>query len=139
MEQIRNGGVSYLEVSSYEETVLSICILVIVFGCLRICHAGNSDLDCDRASDPTATATASPLPTNNPLPTETSTPVPTPTLSYPAEGTGPSNFPLNVDPLTGVEVTDPTLLDRRPMLIKVSNIPRYNPPAMGAITGRHRF
>lgn len=79
----------------------------------------------------TATATASPLPTNTPLPTETSTPVPTPTLSYPAEGYGPSNFPLNVDPLTGVEVTDPTLLDRRPMLIKVTNIPRDNRPQWG--------
>ena len=79
----------------------------------------------------TATATASPLPTNTPLPTETSTPVPTPTLSYPAEGYGPSNFPSNVDPLTGLEVTDPTLLDRRPMLIKVSNIPRDNRPQWG--------
>jgi hypothetical protein len=36
-----------------------------------------------------------------------------------------------VDPLTGLEVADPTLLDRRPMLIKVSNIPRNNRPQWG--------
>jgi hypothetical protein len=52
-------------------------------------------------------------------------------LSYPAEGTGPSNFPLNVDALTGQDVSDPTLLDRRPMLIKVSNIPRSVRPQWG--------
>jgi hypothetical protein len=36
-----------------------------------------------------------------------------------------------VDPLTGLQVTDPTLLDRRPLLIKVSNIPRDNRPQWG--------
>ncbi len=36
-----------------------------------------------------------------------------------------------MDPLTGLEVSDPTLLDRRPMLIKVSNIPRNNRPQWG--------
>ena len=50
---------------------------------------------------------------------------------YPIEGYGPSNFPSNVDPLTGLPVADPTLLDRRPMLIKVSNLPRSVRPQWG--------
>ncbi len=78
-----------------------------------------------------ATATLPPTPTSTPLPTVTPTPLPTVTPSYPVEGYGPTNFPTNVDPLTGLVVADPTLLDRRPMLIKVSNIPRNNRPQWG--------
>jgi hypothetical protein len=86
---------------------------------------------------PTATATATdtatvpPTPTETSTPTETPTPLPSPTPAYPVEGYGPSNFPSNVDPLTGLKVADPTLLDRRPMLIKVANIPRNNRPQWG--------
>lgn len=80
----------------------------------------------------TATATATVvIPTATPLPSETPSPQPTPTLAYPPEGYGPSNFPTDVDPLTGLKVADPALLDRRPMLIKVSNIPRNNRPQWG--------
>jgi Protein of unknown function (DUF3048) N-terminal domain/Protein of unknown function (DUF3048) C-terminal domain len=85
---------------------------------------------------PTATETATvTIPTVTPIPyetpSETPTPQPTSTPSYPPEGYGPSNFPTDVDPLTGLKVADPALLDRRPMLIKVSNIPRNNRPQWG--------
>ena len=69
---------------------------------------------------PTAppTATTTPSPTETPTSTETPSPLPTdtPTLTplYPVEGYGPSNFPVNVDPLTGLKVTNPALLQRRP-------------------------
>ncbi len=79
----------------------------------------------------TAPPTVVPSATVPPPPTETPTPLPSPTPAYPAQGYGPSNFPSTVDPLTGLEVADPTLLDRRPMLIKVSNIPRNNRPQWG--------
>jgi hypothetical protein len=49
---------------------------------------------------------------------------------YPVEGFGPSNFPVNIDPLTGVLV-DPSILDRRPMIIKVANLPRFYRPQWG--------
>ena len=87
--------------------------------------------------------TASPTPTATPLPTATSTitdtptatPTNTPTLtatpSYPAEGYGPSNFPADVDPLTGLKVADPALLQRRPMVVKVQNLPRNGHPQWG--------
>ena len=79
---------------------------------------------------PAATATPPP-PTATPLPSATATTAPTQTPSYPPEGYGPSNFPSDVDPLTGLPVTDPSLLDRRPMLIKVQNIPRSSRPQWG--------
>jgi len=85
----------------------------------------------------TPVATPTPTATEIPTITETSTPLPTdtptsqPTSSYPLEGYGPSNFPSGVDPLTGLEVADPALLARRPLLIKVSNLPRDVRPQWG--------
>jgi hypothetical protein len=73
------------------------------------------------------TATFTSIPTS--LPTDTTTILPT--LSYPEEGYGPANFPAGVDPLTGLKVTDPALLKRRPMLIQVSNLPRNIRPQWG--------
>jgi hypothetical protein len=70
----------------------------------------------------TATPTFTPTVTETPLPTATPTPV-----AY-----GPSNFPQNVDPLTGMVVSDPTLLDRRPIEVKVNIVPRTsNRPPWG--------
>ena len=41
------------------------------------------------------------------------------------------NFPVDVDPLTGLQVADPTILDRRPVAVKISNFPRTNRPQWG--------
>jgi hypothetical protein len=85
------------------------------------------------AATPTRTPTKTPTRTKTPTPHPTNTPslTPTPTPLYPVEGFGPSNFPWNVDPLTGLKVTDPALLQRRPMLIKVQNLPRNGRPQWG--------
>jgi len=78
---------------------------------------------------PTATSTLTETPTQTPIPpTETPTPTSTitltPTPAYPPEGYGPTNFPGNINPLTGLEVSDPSLLVRRPVAIKVNIVPR---------------
>jgi hypothetical protein len=84
-----------------------------------------------------AAPTASPTPIETPTISAASTPAPTaamtlgPTPSFPPEGYGPSNFPSDVDPLTGLTVANPALLDRRPMVIKVSNLPRDVRPQWG--------
>jgi hypothetical protein len=65
---------------------------------------------------PTSTPTL--IPTITPTPTVTLTPTPTRVVL------GPTGFPNNVDPLTGLVVSDPKLLDRRPIMIKVANYPR---------------
>ncbi len=74
-------------------------------------------------------ATQTPVPTATPEPTETPTLEPTP--SYPPEGLGPANFPTDVNPLTGLAVSDPQILNRRPVLIKIQNLPRKDRPQYG--------
>src|SRR5258707_517658 len=44
---------------------------------------------------------------------------------------GPDQYPDNVDPLTGLEVVDATLLNRRPLAVKVSEFPRRVRPQDG--------
>jgi hypothetical protein len=81
---------------------------------------------------PTATATSTeipPTPTSTTTPTATSTPTQTPTPTPII--VGPVDFPENVNPLTGLVVDDPTLLDRRPLMIKVANFPREGRPHNG--------
>lgn len=63
----------------------------------------------------TATATTQPTATETPLPTSTPLPV-----VY-----GPANFPADVNPLTGLQVSDPAILDRRPIAAKINIVPRY--------------
>lgn len=74
------------------------------------------------SATPPPTPTLRPTSTKVPTATVTATPtlVPTPTQVV----LGPSGFPANVDPLTGLVVADPKLLDRRPIMIKVANYPR---------------
>ena len=63
----------------------------------------------------TATATIEPTATDTPVPTNTPLPV-----VY-----GPSNFPEDINPLTGKQVSDPDILDRRPIAVKINIVPRY--------------
>jgi hypothetical protein len=88
-------------------------------------------LACQPVPEPPPTATVFP----SPFPSATVTPgqagvYSTPTPGYPESGFGPDNFPADINPLTGLS-TDPAWLDRRPMLIKVSNLPREVRPQSG--------
>jgi hypothetical protein len=60
-------------------------------------------------------------------------PTPTTTVTpwFPLQGIGPSGFPANIDPLTGLEVVDANLLNRRTISIKVENMPRGRRPQWG--------
>jgi hypothetical protein len=88
-------------------------------------------LSCQPVDGPVATPTPAPesLPSLTPPVTQPYIYL-TPTPGYPQEGFGPTNFPLDINPLTGLS-TDPALLDRRPILIKVSNLPRTVRPQSG--------
>lgn len=80
----------------------------------------------------TPTETTSPTATPTPLPpTATATLTQTATPSYPSEGYGPANFPADVNPLTGLKVADLALLERRPLAVKITNLPRYVRPQWG--------
>jgi hypothetical protein len=77
------------------------------------------------SASPTVSATPSQIPTAKPTLTPTPGPSPTPapaTYFYFEEG---------VNPLTGLSVSDPSVLNRRPVMIKVSNWPREGRPHAG--------
>jgi hypothetical protein len=97
---------------------------------------------CSLLPTPIPTATLAPSatmePSNTPEPptataepTATEPPTETPTPLYPPEGIGPKGYPYEVNPLTGLKVEDPEILNRRPILIKVENLPRKDRPQYG--------
>jgi hypothetical protein len=99
---------------------------------------------CGQATTPVPTApsvpTLAPTSTQTDLPTETATPTSTPTEVPTSTPTitptpvvyGPKDFPAGVNPLTGLLVTDPTILNRRPIAVKVNIVPRTtNRPPWG--------
>lgn len=86
---------------------------------------------------PTVTQTSLPAPVtiNTEVPptdamvdatTTAETPSPTSTEQIPGM-IGPDNFPDNVNPLTGLVVADPEVLQHRPIAVKISNIARVRP------------
>ncbi len=93
---------------------------------------------------PSETLTAAPetlellssdTPTPEPSKTPTSTVTPTPFVyAY-----GPDDFPPPINPLTGVAVEDPLLLERRPIVIKVTNYPRSVRPQWGLSRADHVY
>jgi len=95
--------------------VSMLCAMIVLSAC-----AGS-------AAEPEPTPTLFVLPTAEPSATPTLAPVfpsPTPTeeQSGPViEPVGPLNIPEGVNPLTGLMMEDPTRLERRPLLVKVSN------------------
>jgi len=81
----------------------------------------------DGHSDPTSTYTPEPTWTWTPEPSATFTPTSTATPSW----VGPDNFEGDINPLTGERVSDPSILDRIPLAIKVSNFPAAGRPHSG--------
>lgn len=86
----------------------------------------------------TPTATLPPTITSRPTLTLAPSPTagatltsPTPVVDGSGDSGGTSGSIPGVNPLTGLKVTDPSLLDRRPMLIKVENLPREHRPQWG--------
>jgi hypothetical protein len=89
---------------------------------------------CQPGAEPTATPTRTPggpldeltaAPTGTPTPEPpTATPAPPP---VPAGPFGPDSYPDGTNPLTGLPVSNPALLNRAPLAIKVSNDPLARP------------
>ncbi|MEW6716077.1 MAG: DUF3048 domain-containing protein [Chloroflexota bacterium] len=72
-----------------------------------------------------------PVPTHTASPTATQTPTATPTETPTPVVYGPGNFPENINPLTGLQVEDVTLLERRPTAVKIQLYPRSTRPPWG--------
>lgn len=71
-------------------------------------------------------------PTRQPTPTMLHIVTPVPRPPQPIAGAiGPVDYPENVNPLTGLTVDDPATLNRRPMVVKISNSPPLVRPQAG--------
>jgi len=116
-----------------KRTLLLLILLVTLAGCSVLAPSATATpLPTQTTVPPTAFQpvenTATPVPpTSTPVPpTETPTATATPQQIY-----GPSGFPEDVNPLTGLKVADPSLLNRRPVIIKIQNLPRDSRPQWG--------
>jgi hypothetical protein len=89
----------------------------------------NTDIPLLPTSTNTSVPSATPMATDRPVTVATSTPTPTaePTESLDPTATPWPTLEANVCPLTGLSVSDPALLERRPLAIKVQNAPISRP------------
>jgi hypothetical protein len=78
----------------------------------------------------TSETTADPEDVNSEDEGNTETNEETPTLEVP-ETVGPENYPKEINPLTGLPVEDPALLELPPALISISNFPASARPQAG--------
>src|SRR5579859_3061953 len=112
--------------------------------CLLAACSSPTPVSVSTATPPLIVTSGGPTPTTadqaaipvTPEPTSTTAPtLPAPTADVVTPQTvtqlGPDTYPDNVDPLTGLEVADPTLLNRRPLAVKVSEFPRRVRPQDG--------
>jgi len=114
-------------------------ILAVLILNLAACSGNPTSVDLSLASTYAAqTLAAMPTNTVEPVPTSTAT-VAAPTATATVTETpvpdvlpvGPVGFPENVNPLTGLVVDDPSILNRRPVLVKVANQPISGRPHAG--------
>ena len=85
----------------------------------------------EKEPNPTPEATEvepSEVPTETTVP-ETPSPVPLPTLA--GYHVGPTDFPADVNPLTGLKLENPDIMKRLPVIVKVPNYPAYGRPHGG--------
>ena len=115
---------------------------IIVFILLAITLASCTQLDPDdttimAGTYAAQTLTAMPVATETPMPSATPTFEPTATDIFtptplPTVGpVGPADFPEGVNPLTGLMVSEPENLERRPVFVKVANYPASGRPHAG--------
>lgn len=101
-----------------------------------IVSASPTNLPTDAPTlSPSPTLTETPLPPKNLLPLVVPLIVDKPT----AVGYGPIDYPAVVNPLTGTAIDDFALLERRPMVVKVTNYPRSVRPQSGLSRADHVY
>lgn len=77
-------------------------------------------------------------PTLKPTRTERPSVTPSPTIP-PIVRLVPQNFPDYANPLTGLPIIDPAVIDRKPVIVKISNYPHSVRPQWGLSMADHVF
>jgi len=112
---------------------LSAVIVLISSTILSACQTALSTEQIQNTMNAAVNQTMTAMPTATKVPTATATPTPSATPTPQPVQYGPTNFPDNVDPLTGLIVADPSILNRRPVMVKVSNFPPWGRPHAGLL------
>jgi hypothetical protein len=116
---------------TYVISSLLLIAALILAACQTVSAAPIVQATMSATTSPSAIPTAAVQPTATVLASATITSVPTVMATQAEVQYGPTNFPKNVDPLTGLTVADPAILNRRPVMVKVSNFPREGRPHAG--------
>ena len=109
--------------------IIFLSTVISVVGCARVAPTPLPATEEFELPTPTEALTPSPIPISITVPSITDSPTITenPTsIAY-----GPKDFPENINPLTGLEVADLELLNRRPISVKVQLFPRGQRPPWG--------
>lgn len=107
----------------------SIFTIAALLGLLGMAFVFNTPASAQ--TEPTATPTATSVPEEVSPEPEWPEVIPLIVSQPTPVGYGPDEFPPGVNPLTGLQVEDPELLDRRPMAVKITNYPRTVRPQSG--------
>jgi len=111
--------------------LFALAALLVFSACVPVPTVSNDSIMTMVVMTLTAAASQAPTETATPQPSETPTPTPTAEPTKENIAIGPANFPEDVDPLTGEKVENPAILNRRPVMIKVSNFPASGRPHAG--------
>jgi hypothetical protein len=114
--------------------ILMVLLLFIASACTQITPAPSAIPTEDPATavlPSEAPAASQPAEPSQPSATLAATATESPTATPEAVAYGPQNFPANIDPLTGKTVGDPSLLERRPLAVKIQLFPRSGRPPWG--------
>jgi len=104
-------------------------LLIIALG--TACAPSPPPRGTDSPLPASATPTSSPAPTLSPTPTATASPTPQPRLTPLPSGPEAENFAPGLNPLTGLPVLDPALLELPAVLVSISNSPVTTRPQAG--------
>ncbi len=107
--------------------LFSLLLSILLAACARGAPTPLETETATAAPSLTTTSTYTVTPTRTATATPTETPVPTQAVIE----VGPTGFPAGVNPLTGLEVADPELLERKPVAVKIQLFPRYGRPPFG--------
>ncbi|KPL74808.1 hypothetical protein ADN00_13255 [Ornatilinea apprima] len=103
------------------------CVLLIAAGCTTgpnsAVDAGQTGLSQDLFASAEAPAAVENTPFVVAVPPASAEEEET-TFTYPPEGVGPESYPQGINPLTGLPPAQASLLNRRPVIVKVENMPR---------------
>jgi len=116
------------DIEMNKKTLPCLIVLCLIFSACSAAQSADAAPTTTVPVSPTLAATATQrLPTSTTAPTLTPTSTTTPT----PEASGPTNYPPGVNPLTGLPVADPSLLELPPLLVSTSNTPVTARPQRG--------